>query len=129
MGVLPNYKDIIELVKKGSTVEAQEQIMCFREEIVSLRNDNLQLRQKNSDLKSKLDLRSKVKWEDPYYWLESEGKRDGPFCQRCYDKDTALIRLQEVKTTKGLWECFECKKFYKTDSYKPPPLLTNLGQY
>ena len=34
---LPAYKDIIELIKKGATVEAQEKIMEPRETALSLR--------------------------------------------------------------------------------------------
>ena len=37
MGALPNYKEIVELIKKGSTVEAQGKIMELREATVDLK--------------------------------------------------------------------------------------------
>jgi hypothetical protein len=30
MPLLPNYKDIVELIRKGSTIEAQEEILELR---------------------------------------------------------------------------------------------------
>ena len=31
--MIPNYKDIVELIKKGATVEAQEKIMELRDNL------------------------------------------------------------------------------------------------
>lgn len=41
MGLSPNYKDIIELIKKGSTIEAQEKIMELREGALALQEENI----------------------------------------------------------------------------------------
>lgn len=41
---LPSYKDIIELIKKGSTIEAQEKIMELRESALELQEENLDLK-------------------------------------------------------------------------------------
>jgi hypothetical protein len=45
--MLPKYKDIVELLKKGSTIEAQEQIMNLREGALELQEENHELKQKN----------------------------------------------------------------------------------
>jgi hypothetical protein len=36
LNMLPRYKDIVDLLKKGSTMEAQEQIMSLREGALEL---------------------------------------------------------------------------------------------
>ena len=41
--MIPKYKDIIDLVKKGSTIEAQEKIMQLREAAMELKEENLTL--------------------------------------------------------------------------------------
>ena len=48
MGALPNYKEFVELIKKGSTVEAQEKIMEVRETAIDLKN--VSLREKNRSI-------------------------------------------------------------------------------
>ena len=50
MALLPNYKDIVDLIKKGSTIEAQEKIMELREGALGLQEENLELKAKIKDL-------------------------------------------------------------------------------
>ena len=64
------------------------------------------------ELKNKLEIKAKLSWEKPYYWIVDNSQRDGPFCQHCYDKNHELIRLQG---NGGYWECKACKNGY-TDS-------------
>ncbi len=45
MPLLPNYKDIVELIRKGSTIEAQEKILELRKAAMQLQEENLALRQ------------------------------------------------------------------------------------
>ena len=54
-------------------------------------------------LKDQLELKAKLQWESPYYWLADGSKKDGPFCQHCYDKNRELIRLQG--NGEGSWQC------------------------
>jgi uncharacterized membrane protein len=66
----------------------------------------------------KREIKTKVEYESPYYWNVINGKKDGPYCQCCYDKDSSLIRLQE--RVKGYWECKVCKNSYPDKNYQPP---------
>ena len=52
---LPNFKEIIELVKTGATIEAQEKIMELRETVVEQQEENLRLRQQINELQDELD--------------------------------------------------------------------------
>ena len=116
---MPSYKDIVDLIKKGSAIEAQEKIMELRESAISLQEENAELRQRVNALEEQLAVRAKVIWEPPYYWVEEQGgKRDGPYCQPCYDKDAKLIRLQDEK--RGRWHCRVCGKHFHDKNYQPP---------
>jgi len=107
---LPTYKDIVDLIKKGATVEAQEKIMELREAIIELKDENSSLRQRVRSLEEELRIKGQLKFEKTVYWLlEDEGKT-GPFCQRCYDIDKKLVRLQEYKYE---WHCVACKQGYE----------------
>jgi ribosomal protein L37AE/L43A len=69
------------------------------------------------ELEEVLALRADLEYEAPYYWRINEGKKDGPFCQQCYDADDKLIRLQE-KRTKGAWDCKRCGKHFYDEQHK-----------
>jgi hypothetical protein len=107
---LPTYKDIVELIKKGATVEAQEKIMEVRESALELQEENIILRQRVRALEDELRLKQQLKFEKSIYWLIDGQAKDGPFCQRCYDVEKNLVRLQDY----GLsgWHCVECDHTY-----------------
>ncbi|PKN88367.1 MAG: hypothetical protein CVU51_04155 [Deltaproteobacteria bacterium HGW-Deltaproteobacteria-1] len=71
------------------------------------------------------EIKKEVKYESPYYWKMQDGKKDGPFCQCCYDKDHSLIRLQE--SVRGYWECKVCSNNYTDSNYQPPTPGSNRG--
>lgn len=117
---LPTYNDIKDLVKKGLTVEAQEKIIELREAALERQDENIELKEKVKELEEALKIKGSVVYEAPYYFTEKNGKRDGPFCQNCYDGSEKLIRLQETGQ-KGCWKCHCCEKGVTDSNYKPPP--------
>ncbi|NKE72375.1 hypothetical protein [Candidatus Manganitrophus noduliformans] len=70
---------------------------------------------KIKELEEAIEIKAKLKWEAPYYWLVDKEK-DGPFCQQCYDKDSELIHLQG--NGEGYWNCKTCKNHYTDSRYK-----------
>jgi hypothetical protein len=70
-------------------------------------------------LKEELELKAKISWEPPYYWVVDGETKDGPFCQQCKDSSDKLIRLQDHKN--GHWACKTCKSAYIDKNYTPPP--------
>jgi hypothetical protein len=49
MGTLPSYKEIIDLIRKDVTYEAQVKIMELRETNLSLQEENISLKQTIDD--------------------------------------------------------------------------------
>lgn len=103
---LPTYKDIVDLIKKGATVEAQEQIMALREGALGLQEENIALRDKVRSLEDSLRVKGQIQFDGASYWLKEGNSTDGPFCQHCYDTDGKLVRLQDWGDS---WMCFACK--------------------
>jgi hypothetical protein len=66
------------------------------------------------DLRQKLELKEKVKWVRPFYWVEDGDGRDGPFCPQCYDSEHKLIRLQRWDSSH--WHCNTCNSDFTGDS-------------
>ena len=123
---LPTYKEIIDLIKKGFQIEAQEKIMELREAAIQRQEEKHELIQQLRDrdekireLEAQLTVRDGLVWEPPYYWLGDGDKRDGPFCQRCKDADGKLVRLHCWR--KGAWVCKVCKAEFKDSSYEEDP--------
>jgi hypothetical protein len=123
---LSTAKDIYELIKKGATIEAQEKIMEYRQALHDLQEENLELRTKVKDLEEKLEIKGKVIYEAPFYSVVSDdGKKDGPFCQVCYDKDKKLIRLQ-LYAGQSRWECKVCgQRFHDRSQVSPKSSNSN----
>lgn len=113
---IPNYQDIVALIKKGSTIEAQEKIMQLREAALEFQNENLALKNTVRELKEAQSLRDGLEWHKPYY--ASKQKPDEKFCQRCFDANAKAIRLQELEP--GYWRCLECKNDFTDDKYEYP---------
>lgn len=119
MSIVPDYKEIIELIKKGATLEAQEKIMELREYIIELQQENISLKNENNALKEELEIKSKMKYDGSVYWLgedgESNSNKEGPFCPTCFDKDKKSIRLQKNKSYEDdsdYWSCNVCRSIY-----------------
>ncbi|MCW5199845.1 hypothetical protein VU05_03945 [Desulfobulbus sp. F1] len=68
-------------------------------------------------LKDQLEKQGHILWETQYYFFAKEnGEKDGPYCQRCYDSNKKLIRLQSPGKN-GYWQCNECTIGYKDSTY------------
>lgn len=70
-------------------------------------------------LNQKLELKENIVWQKPYYVVVSDDKKDGPYCQKCYDSKQLLMRLQGEE---GWWQCRECKSTYTDDDYDNSPI-------
>ena len=57
------------------------------------------------------------------------GKKDGPFFQQCYEKESTLIMLQDNKN--GYWVCNTCQNTYamKGRAYRSPEVDTNFDEF
>ncbi len=133
--MIPSYKDIVDLIKKGATVEAQEKIMELRESALELQEENVSLRATIKELEDRLRIQGNLEFENGIYWLWEEDDagdfttKTGPYCQHCYDDETKLIRLQKFaiddydndtgsmrKSGSFYFTCYKCKNTYHTGS-------------
>ncbi len=113
MAIIDTSKAIAELIKKGATIEAQEQIMQLREEALELQEENLKLKTENVELKKKEELQEKVKYKRRVYYRKGD---EVPFCPYCYEKHQLLIHLTsyDVRDAKEQHpRCQECTIQYR----------------
>jgi len=119
MSIIDTAKDVYELAKKGATLELQEELLKMREEALALQEDNLNLKQRISELESQSNLKEDFEFDGSLYWKTlDDGNSEGPFCQRCYDTEKKLVRLQDASYTDmdgsrvKMWTCRACKASY-----------------
>ena len=91
MALLPNYKEIVELMKKGSTLEAQEKIMELREGALELQENNMVLTERIKELETQLKIKSNVVWKEPLYWHAEDSAQEARtwFAEKGFDKEMA----------------------------------------
>ncbi|WPZ02535.1 hypothetical protein [Idiomarina sp. OXR-189] len=127
LGSIKAASDIAKVIKEsGSTLEKAETRLQIAElvssladaklEVASIQNDLISKDQELADLKKALELKESVFWEAPSYWVNEVDGKDGPFCQRCYDKEVQLIRLQVH--AKGSWRCYSCNSYFEDGDYE-----------
>ncbi len=107
--MLPKYKDIMDLIKKGSTLEAQEKIIELREAALELQEENLNLKEELGELKRKLKEQETLSFDGDVYWQKGEEHKEGPFCPKCYDTKAQKVRLH---TDGSGWWCYTCTIHY-----------------
>ena len=128
--MLPKYKDIIDLMKKGSTLEAQEQIMSLREGALKLHEENHELKNKIRELEEKL--KTKEDWENEknkyklvnpqkgpgqVYALKKESAGDEEphyICTNCFHNKSKIILNPSNKTRWIVMNCPVCKSSVET---------------
>lgn len=58
-------------------------------------------------LQGQLATREALVPDDTVYWIEEDGERDGPFCTTCYDVESHLVRMHDLRN--GFFMCRNCE--------------------
>jgi len=109
-----DIKDILDLFHKTANLEDQEKILMLREFICELRDENLSLKEENQEFRKSIDVKQNLVTRGDVYYLNKNGKEDGPFCQYCSDAHDKLIRLRKVTDPdiNADWYCGSCKDYF-----------------
>ncbi len=113
-----DIKSIADVLKEAGKIKQYRQILKFQQDLQDLQNENIGLKTKNKELNEKLKIKGKIKYKDPFYWLENHDIEDGPFCSACWDSKKELSRIPSYN--KGNWkiECPVCHNKYEDPNYK-----------
>ena len=111
---IPKYKDIVDLIKKGATLEAQEKILELREAALELQEENLELKEELAKFRANQQLQDELSFDGDVYWKIKDGEKEGPFCPTCLDTKNEIVRLH--KDGDGWW-CHPCKNHFGPSSY------------
>jgi len=95
-------------------VDLMNALTDARAAVLSVQEELSVKEQEVRELQEKLDLREHMTYSPPFYWLEKDGKRQGPFCQQYYDSEQRAIRLQEETDDQDLWRCRTCENYFQS---------------
>ncbi|MCM1265979.1 MAG: hypothetical protein NC200_07245 [Candidatus Gastranaerophilales bacterium] len=99
---LDNIKAIKEIADSTQNIELKSLIVDLKEEILELKEENQKLK---NELSKKIDF--DMHFENDAYWnMNSNSKKEGPFCSACWDKSQMAVRMKSNTYT---YECPVCQ--------------------
>ena len=110
MGVMETTKILSNALLKLKDPELMAEYVKLQQAVMELFDENARLKEEIVALKKGVDIQEGLLFERGVYFTNHTGKKDGPYCQRCWDKDKTLIRLKVY--SEGRAYCLECKNGY-----------------
>jgi len=114
MATFDVLKSIGKILQEAGKIEQYQQILEAQQELLEMQKKIRNLEKEIAELKEKLKIKVNLIYENNEYWISSKGKKDGPFCSRCWDKNKDLIRMHPALNT-AYAICPECKTSVKID--------------
>ncbi|MFV3408914.1 hypothetical protein ACNH6C_09930 [Bdellovibrio bacteriovorus] len=119
-----NLKDLDikmnEATLKGQLIDLHLAVVELKGSVLELKNENLEKEMKITELQAQLNQKVDMSWEDPFYFKKSaDGKKDGPFCQQCYDSKSTIVRLPKPDSDNPWYTCKTCTSSYNNPNYSP----------
>lgn len=116
----------IDLMKRGSQLEAQAQIQKLQEQYLELHTENLELKQKLVELSNKSELNKNMKFKDPFFYLIEGDSEVGAFCPRCWQKDKNQVHVVSTpESNNHSQQCQVCGMGFGEGKKIPVPKITN----
>lgn len=103
MSLVEDFKETVKIIQKIDNLDLYKKILDLQSEVMDLMEEN-------KLLKSQLQNKELLIFQDSAYWTKKEDdKLDGPFCPRCWDYESKLVRL--ISHTGYHPKCPQCKNF------------------
>jgi hypothetical protein len=123
MSIISTTKELIDLARKGATIELELRLVQMQERELELREEIVKLKSELSDLKNQASVNQNIEMNNGMYFLE--GKH---YCQACYDSSKKLIYLQQSHYVQKdeyerdigevtVYKCLGCNAEYKVKDF------------
>jgi hypothetical protein len=104
MSIYDGLKDAAKVLKEANKIEQYKEILDAQEKMMEMQERIKSLEEVNAELKKRKDIADELEYRDKSYWLDE----DGPFCSRCWDADSKLVRLRQQNVQKSDFDCDNC---------------------
>ena len=111
MGIVDNVKQAADLAMKLGNIELSRRILDLEREIIELTHENWELKKDKKELEESLQLKAKMVFKSPFWFMEGDLI---PFCPKCYEAEQKLAHLREIEneSTGHYHHCYVCKTNY-----------------
>jgi len=116
MSSIDTIKELLDLALSAKNHDLYSRINGLSQELIEYQQENLSLKKKVIELEETLNTKESLKFEDHVYWLIKDGKKDGPYCPKCWDANEKTIRLRVLNN--GFRTCPNCQNGF--DSQERP---------
>ena len=117
--LIESIKKAGEAAERIQNAEMRAVLLDAQERALDLKEELLNLRAENTELRKQLDARASLSFDGGAYWAKTPEGKDGPFCSRCQDVESRLVRLKPGYYS--FWHCPECKQEFEVRSAPPNP--------
>jgi len=111
--LLKTASDAIKASGKSEGLQALIDLQTVMLELIQQRHEQVleivQLRETIKHLEQEKQRAEHITFDGASYWKTIGDRRDGPYCQVCYDKEGKLSRLRVFHGTGVNWRCNICQ--------------------
>lgn len=108
MAIFDELKSVGKVLQEAGKIEQYQQILDAQQKLLEMQKRINELESDNKELREQLEIKENLTAENNMYWLNKDGKKDGPFCTNCWDAEQRLMRLHKSVTHNGI-QCPKCK--------------------
>jgi len=112
MGIVDSVKQVADIAMKLGNIELSKRILDLQQEIIELTHQNWELKNDKKELEEKLQVKAKMSFKAPFWYMEGDSV---PYCPKCYEGDQKLAHLQfipEDESCRSYQLCHVCNKSY-----------------
>jgi hypothetical protein len=103
MSLFDAAREAVQLVQQIDNIELYRRILDLQSEGLKVFEENQQLKEQIKSLQEALKTKENLEFENNSYYVRDDGgKKDGPFCTHCWDKEQQLVRMVKDGST---WFC------------------------
>jgi hypothetical protein len=111
MSILENVKTVADTVHEIKNMELYQRVLDIYGDVMKLLEENKQLHNENEQLQKKLELRGKMTFRAPFWYVEGD---QTPYCASCWEGLGKVIHVKHIFDEPGRtrWDCPLCKYSY-----------------
>ena len=112
MSIISDVKEIADVIKKLDDIELYRKIIELEGQINELTRENRALEEQVKELQRQADVIEKLKWKNPFYFMEGDKT---PYCARCIEAEKKPVHVHPKETLAAgerPWVCPKCKTQY-----------------
>lgn len=112
MAIFEELRSVGKVLQEAGKIEQYKQILETLEKLLQMQKKISELEEENKILKDQSKIKRNLTYENDAYWVGKNDNKEGPFCSKCWDADTKLVRMHYYEHS-NIYNCPNCKNSIK----------------